>query len=333
MRSNEGALGNAWRPRRRTLVRALGLGTLIAASHAASSGTAAPHVAGAASRWFQTSDGARLHYLEAGTSSSGARAPTIVFVPGWTMPAWIWKAQIEHLAPRARVLALDPRGQGRSAIPREGYEYSRRAADIAELLVAAHCREPVVLVGWSLGVLESLQYLHDTRQAVQAGATTPVRALVLVDNSVGVGDPPTSDPTFFSRLRNKRRETVSGFVASMFKRAPDPQWREALVEAALRTPLQASIDLLRQARPREFWRNALYTTTLPVLYVYTPRFAQQGEIVKTQRPAIETRLFAEAGHALFVDEAAAFNDAVEQFVDRTVMLPSAAGAVHGGASR
>ncbi len=330
MRSYEGALGHAWRPRRRTLVCALGLGSFIPASQAFSSETHAPQVAGASSRWFDTSDGTRLHYLEAGALSSTTHAPTIVFVPGWTMPAWIWKAQIEHLAPRARVLALDPRGQGRSAIPREGYDYARRATDIAELLSAARCREPVVLVGWSLGVLESLQYLHDTRQA---GTATPVRGLVLVDNSVGVGDPPTSDPTFFSRLRNKRRETVSGFVASMFKRAPDPHWREALVEAALRTPLQASIDLLRQARPREFWRDSLYATTQPVLYVYTPRFQQQGEIVKASRPAIETRLFGEAGHALFVDEAAAFNDTLEQFVMRAVMASAAAGAVHGGASR
>jgi microsomal epoxide hydrolase len=329
MRSFEGALGHAWRPRRRTLVRALGLGMLIPASHAISSETPGPSVAGAVSHWFNTSDGARLHYLEAGASSSAAHAPTIVFVPGWTMPAWIWKAQIEHLAPRARVLALDPRGQGRSAIPHEGYDYARRAADIAELLAAARCREPVVLVGWSLGVLESLQYLHDTRQA---GAATPVRGLVLVDNSVGVGDPPTSDPTFFSRLRNKRRETVSGFVASMFKRAPEPHWREALVEAAMRTPLQASIDLLRQARPREFWRNSLYATTQPVLYAYTPRFEQQGEIVKARRPSIETRLFAEAGHALFVDEAVAFNDALDQFVMRAT-APAAAASVHGGASR
>ena len=33
-------------------------------------------------RWFVTSDSVRLHYLSGG---SGA-GPTIIFVPGWTMP-------------------------------------------------------------------------------------------------------------------------------------------------------------------------------------------------------------------------------------------------------
>ncbi len=328
MRSFQEPLGHAWRPRRQTLVRALLLGAFTPTARPAAPTASVPAVA-AASRWFTTSDGVRLHYLEAGLPPSDAAAPTVAFVPGWTMPAWIWKAQIEHLASGARVLALDPRGQGRSEIAREGYDYARRGADIAEWLAAARCRAPVVLVGWSLGVLESLQYLHDTRQT---GTATPVRALVLVDNSVGVGEPPTGDPTFFSRLRGKRRETVAGFVGAMFKQPTEALWREALVEAALRTPLQASIDLLRQPRPREFWRDALYATTQPVLYAYTPRFAQQGEIVKARRASIEVRLFAEAGHALFVDEAAAFNETLADFVRRAAAAPAASAHAASGAS-
>lgn len=332
MRSIDGPPGHAWPPRRQILGRLLAslggaLGSSAWAATPAASGAnglqdAARNGAPArsAGRWFTTSDGVRLHYLEAGPDSTAARqAPTLAFVPGWTMPAWIWQAQLEQFAGGYRVLALDPRGQGRSQIAPEGYSHARRAADIGEWLAAARCAPPVVLVGWSLGVLEALQYLHDVRAA---GAATPVRALALIDNSVGVGDPPTSDPTFLSRLRSQRRQTVAGFVNAMFKRPTDPRWRDALVEAALRTPLAASIDLLRQPRAREFWRDALYAAQVPVLYAYTPRFAQQGEIVKSRRPAIETRLFAQAGHALFVDEAPAFNEMLEQFVRRAVGGPA-----------
>ena len=344
MRSIEGRPGWLRQPRRRTFVRLLGFGGTLAApgwavggagraapaASSAPSASPADRAAGsgpaiaAGSRWFTTSDGVRLHYLEAGpgteTAASGSSAPpTIALVPGWSMPAWIWQAQIEHFSTQGRVLALDPRGQGRSQIAPEGYTYARRATDIGEWLAAARCVSPVVLVGWSLGVLESLQYLHDVRTTA---ATTPVRALALVDNSVGVGDPPTSDPTFFTRLRSKRRETVGGFVNAMFKRPVAAAWRDALVEAALRLPLAASIDLLRQPRPREFWRDSLLATSMPVLYAYTPRFAQQGDIVKTRRPATQTQLFAESGHALFVDEAAAFNALLEQFVQRATERPA-----------
>lgn len=286
------------------------------------------------SRRFTTSDGVQLHYLagdaqgapppEGAPGRTGA-PPTLVFIPGWTMPAWIWQHQLGHFGARQPVLALDPRGQGQSALATSGYDYARRAADIAELLNHAAAGREVVLVGWSLGVLECLQLAHDARQP-GAALGARLRGLVLVDNSVGVGDPPAGDPTFFSRLRTKRSETVAAFVRGMFKRAPSPAWLDALTQAALRTPLQASIDLLRQPRPREFWRDALYALPaagVPVLYAYTPKFAQQGEIVQAQlQGGIDTHLYAQAGHALFVDEPARFNAMLEQFVVRV-----AAGAV------
>ncbi len=61
--------------------------------------------AAAKSGYFTTSDGVRLHYLEA---RSG---PTIVFVPGWTNSAWIWEPQIRNFSKKYRVVALDPRFQ------------------------------------------------------------------------------------------------------------------------------------------------------------------------------------------------------------------------------
>ena len=82
------------------------------------------------SRFFVTSDGVRLHYLEAGPRAGH----TIVFVPGWTMPAWIWGPQIQAFAQRYHVVAFDPRGQGESDVPPSGYEPGRRGQDIAELI-------------------------------------------------------------------------------------------------------------------------------------------------------------------------------------------------------
>src|ERR1700761_2387092 len=80
--------------------------------------------------FFQSSDGVRLHYLEAGP----ANAHTLVFVPGWTMPAWIWLPQIQVVSRRYHVIAFDPRGQGESAAPAAGYEPVRRGRDVAELI-------------------------------------------------------------------------------------------------------------------------------------------------------------------------------------------------------
>jgi len=71
------------------------------------------------SSFFITSDGVRLHYLETGKGTA------IVFVPGWTMPAWIWSLQIQYFAKNFHVVALDPRAQGDSEKVNFG-NYTRR---------------------------------------------------------------------------------------------------------------------------------------------------------------------------------------------------------------
>src|SRR3978361_2148057 len=68
--------------------------------------------------FFLSTDGVRLHYLEAGPPA----AHTLVFIPGWTMPAWIWMPQILAFSRSYHVVAFDPRGQGDSEAHLTGYE-------------------------------------------------------------------------------------------------------------------------------------------------------------------------------------------------------------------
>src|SRR5438094_26826 len=169
-----------------------------------------PLTAWARDAQFTTTDGVRLHIIEAGP----ATARTIVFVPGWTMPAWIFQAQMQYFATQYHVVALDPRGQGSSEIAPSGYGQNRRGQDIAELIAA-------------LG-----------------RASCPV--------------------------------------------------------------------------PRTFWRDAIYSVRRPILYVVRPRLSGQAANLAARDPYAETALFATAGHALFVDEAARFNLLMADFIRRRV---------------
>ena len=268
----------------------------------------------AESRHFKTSDGVLLHYEERGVGRVDSSRGSILFVPGWTMPASIWEPQLLHFAERSRVVALDPRGQGDSAVAPGGYTPERRARDIAELIRAAGLQQPVI-VGWSLGVLEALAY-------VQAHGDAAHAALVLVDNSVGEEPAPGGGkgPAFTTRLRQDREKTVRGFVRSMYRSEQSEAYLQTIEAASLKTPLEASVALLSWHGPRTRWRDALYATTKPVLYVVTPAFALQAANVARKRPDIRTEVFAQAGHALFVDEATRFNAVLEQFL---ATLPTA----------
>lgn len=279
----------------------VGLGTAASAS--------APHDGG-----FVTSDGVRLHTLEAGPDDGASGAGVVVLVPGWTMPAWVWDRQLRALSAHHRVVALDPRGQGESDIPADGYDQDRRGQDIAELIATLGPR-PVLLVGWSLGVLDSLAYVHRSGDARLSG-------LVLVDNSVGEPPAPVArrDGTRVSQPRRPadRAEWMARFVRSMFRRPMDPAVLDRLTEAALRTPRGAAASLLRYDVPREYWREAVLSVRRPVLYAVTPRLAAQAANLEAEDPLARAVVFPDAGHALFVDDAERFDAMMDGFMTHQV---------------
>ena len=266
-------------------------------------------------RWFQTADGVRLHYIEGGETNER----TVVLVPGWAMPAWIWDAQVEALEGRYHVIALDPRGQGESEVPAFGYTHTRRGQDIAELIDHSGA-ERVVLVAWSLGVLDALAM-------VAARGDDQVAGLVLVDNSVGEEPAPRAGPRradsepVRGEERTRRR---AAFVAGLFAHDPGTDYRARLTADALRMSPEQERQLLSYDVPREFWRRALHSTDRPVLYVVRPRWRAQGDnLVRTHADA-RMEVFETAGHALFVDEPERFNGLLIDFLDHRAQWVDAA---------
>jgi microsomal epoxide hydrolase len=215
----------------------------------------------------------RLHYAQNGSGRM------LVFVPGWCMPARIFAPQIGYFQQNFSAIAFDPRGQGQSAIPAQGYEPERRGRDIADLLDQLPPGR-VVLAGWSLGVLDALSWLDMNGDSRLAG-------LVLIDNSVGEGDPPPPRASnFFNNLRTKRDHTMRGFVRSMYRTPQEDAYLEALTHEAKRMPVEASIRLRTQA-----------------------------EAVAARHPAPSVSIYEDAGHALFVDRADRFNAELLQFLN------------------
>lgn len=253
-----------------------------------------------ARRTLATSDGVRLNILQSEPAvqlqAASGQEPTILLLPGWCMPASIWRAQLLDFGARWRTLAMDPRGQGESEIPLEGYTADRRADDLHDVL-AGH--ERVVLVAWSLGVLEALHYVY-------RHGSSRLLALALVDNSIG--EPPPPKPSnFIEQLRRARSATVAHFVRSMFTRPLPEAQISQLQQAALRMPLESSIALLSYPLPREHWRTVVHAFDRPLAYLITPRYREQSQHLLQARPASRVEIFEQAGHALFVDEAPRFN--------------------------
>lgn len=254
--------------------------------------------------FFKTSDGVKLHYLKAGSGRP------MVFEPGWSMPAWIWDAQIRHFAEHYQVVALDPRSQGDSEKTSEGNSCERRAQDIQELL--EHLKlGPAVLVGWSLGVPELLTY------AEQFGGSH-VRAYVLVDGFAWEKQDPqfiTGMMGMYKQVQTNRREFTEKFVRSMYKKRQPEDYIERVMAASLKMPTDSAVAVSVSAISRASWHAALAKLDRPVLVVcQTPLKSMAADPIVSVVPSARIELFADAGHALFVDDAERFNAVLEDFM-------------------
>ncbi len=256
-------------------------------------------------RALETSDGVALSFLEAGRDHAAKSDLTIALITGWSMPAALWQGQLEPFGRQYYTLALDPRGQGESQVPSHGFTAERRATDLKEFL------EPlsnVLLIGWSLGAIESLQYVHMFGDDRLAG-------MVLVDSSVGEDPPPGSNKQFLQALRRDRDKALEGFVRAIFKKPLRHEAINRLIAGAIRMPLESSIALLSYPLPRTHWKQIVHGFKKPLLYVVTPQFVAQAQNLQRHRPGTTVEVFKSAGHALFVDEPERFNELVLRFAE------------------
>lgn len=288
--------------------RALGLlgCALLAGGGARAQTRTVPAAQGPQSRFVTASDGTRLHYLDTGPPDGRI----IMLVPGWTMPAWIFAPQIAALSRQYRVIAFDPRAQGESEVARGGYDHVRRGQDIAEVIARLGTR-PMVLLAWSLAVLEVLAY-------VKAHGDGRVDGFVLVDNSVGEDPPPVAAPPARGP-KPPHDVAMRNFVRGMFRHPQPPGYLERLTRATLKVPEPASRALLAYPVPRSYWREAIYAIRKPILYVVRPKFAGQAQNLGRNHPSAESVVLSnDVGHALFVDDPAGFNALVLDFIHRKV---------------
>jgi non-heme chloroperoxidase len=312
--------------------------TLAVAAYAAFVGNAAhasdKKPASTKSGFVTTPDGVKIHYIESGKSvkapgaevgnplPSGTKAtkgnvallaekqpPTILFVPGWTMPEWIWQKQIDYFSRDYRVVAMDPRSQGDSAQTNDGLYPAVRARDIKAVIEQLRL-SPVVIVSWSMAVVETLSY-------VDQFGTGGIAGLVLVDYGPGGHSAGEADQQFdlLKGILEDRPNTTNTFVRTINFKKPQPEdYVQKLVQASLRVPTNTAVALLVGLFVSDY-RPVLAKIKVPVL-ICAAKNPYMAPIVDMQKaiPGSRLEVFDGDGHALFVDDPDKFNALLEDFL-------------------
>lgn len=255
------------------------------------------------SDFFKTSDGVRIHYLE-----SGSGRP-VVFIPGWTMPAWIWQKQIEEFSKNYQVIAVDPRSQGQSDKPTYGHLPETRARDYKELVDHLALKQPV-LVGWSMACGEMIKY-------VELFGTSNVAGLVIVDGFVS--DKPSNlfAPLsgFMNLLQQDREKQADGFVRQMFKKPQSEDYFKRLIEASTQVPADTAVVLIYNMLAVTDYSAGLAKIDRPFLFAYQPETQPAADFLKSKLgDKVQLERFDGDGHALFVDDPEKFNHVLVDFL-------------------
>src|SRR5579863_600367 len=322
-----GTMNKSRQPKVVLLILALACATISAAASPAHDG-ASPK-----SGFITTPDGVKIHYLEAGKTKvafAGAvghptptdatmtkgevslesphRFTSILFVPGWTMPAWIWDKQIEYFSDDWRVVAMDPRAQGDSSKNGRDYTPAAHARDIKAVIDRLKLG-PVVLVGWSLAVTDIASYID------QFG-TGSLNGIVLVDGIAGSdpGQIPQGIHEFIESMKSDRQKQTADFVRSMFRKPQTDEYLARLTKASLEMPSGPAIEAITAAWAADN-RAALAKIDKPTLIVgaqspFVPRYQDMHRRIPTSR----IEIFEGVVHALFVDDADRFNGLLEDFL-------------------
>lgn len=257
------------------------------------------------SGFIKTSDGVRIHYVEAGEGRP------IVFIPGWRMPGWIWQKQIDGISKKYRVIAVDPRSQGESDKPTYGHLPETRARDYKQLVDQLGLKQPV-LIGWSMGCGELLSY-------VEQFGEDGISGLVLVDGLIPANQNPeiVSVLTGWTTLLQQDRQKEAGiFVRSMYKKPESEEYIQKVIHASMEVPTDTTVTLIYNMLTVTDFSKVFARINRPMLFAYEPALQPNADFLKAKLgDEVQLERFDGDGHALFVDDPVKFNRMVEEFVE------------------
>ena len=262
-----------------------------------------------------TANRVRLFYEEAGA----AAAPPLVLIMGWGGDHTAWALQVPALAAEHRVIALDNRGAGQSAVPDGPYTIPGMAEDVVGLMDALGVGRAHI-VGASMGgmIAQELALRHPGRvRTLQLHCTAPIidaYGRFLIDTLLAV------------KARGDREENVRAVMPWILCRktmTERPDFIRFWIDRALTYPYPIGYEgLSRQAdairshdtlgRLGEISVPTLITTGSEDILV-PPSSSRE---LHARIPGSELHVIGDAGHLHFIEQAEAFNEACVRFLQK-----------------
>ena len=263
-----------------------------------------------------TDDNVKLFYEE-----SGSGVP-VVFVHEFAGDYRSWETQVRHFARSYRCVAYNARGYPPSDVPADGERYSQdRARDDIRAVLDALKIDKAHIVGLSMGGFAALHF----------GFTYAERARALVVAGCGYGAAPNQRQQFADEAEAAARKFEEGMAkaAEAYALGPtrvqfqnkDPRgWHEFAQQLAEHSS-EGSVRTLRGVQKR---RPSLFDLVDRMKAITVPTLVMTGDedwpclepalLMKRTIPTAALVVMANAGHTINLEEPAAFNQHLADFL-------------------
>jgi 3-oxoadipate enol-lactonase len=256
-----------------------------------------------------TANGIDIHYEIEG------EGPVVTFSHSLACHLGMWDEQVQALKSRYRVLRFDTRGHGRTSVPPGPYSLEQMAEDLRGLLGGLGIAETHFVglsMGGMIGQVFALKY------------PAMVQSLVLCDTTSRY--PATAGPVWEERIRTVEAKGMEPLVASTLERwftAPFRARRKDLMEqvgAMIRSTPAAGYVGCCHAIPKIDVTDRLGEVRCPALVIVGEEDAgtpvEMARQIHAALPAADLAILRSASHLSNLEQPAAFNRVLGDFLDK-----------------
>jgi pimeloyl-ACP methyl ester carboxylesterase len=243
----------------------------------------------------------------------------LVLLHGVCMSRHFFARNIDALAERHRVVALDFRGHGASPSIEGGHSIAQYARDVRALIEHLEL-DGAVLIGWSMGSIVAWEYqrqfAEDPRLAGAVIISQGPSDLTQPDWPNGMVAP-LELGTYLEAAQDDFRGFFAEFVPEMFGTPPTADEQAAMLDAICGIDPNAGAVILADQTLRDL-RPVIPSLTLPHLLVWGTHEGvikrASGTWLEEHLPTSELHVFDGTGHCPMWEEPERFNALVTEWV-------------------
>ncbi len=245
-------------------------------------------------------DGVEIAYATYGAGAKSECA-VVVLVHGWAGDRTYWSQQIEFLAERYQVVAVDLAGHGESGLGRADWNLPAFGDDVVAVVDEVGAQN-VVLVGHSMGgdaIVYAAQQLGDR-----------VNGMVWIDTLRSLALEPESSPdevdAFVAPFRDDFEAAVEQFARGMFPATADGELIDRIAADMAAASKESAVGSIRYAlnRVRPILA-ALSDISAPIVAINPDIGATDVDSMREN--GVEPIILKDVGHFLMIEDPEQFN--------------------------